>query len=162
MRKTSTQKYERILRAMADRLGSTVAGLEASVRTPVGGQGDGGLSGTPQHLADLGTEAYTQELDSALLENESHLRDEVDAALGRIGAGNYGKCERCGKSVPAPRLDAVPYTRYCTACSEATRDGVVVNVDHGRPAAFALGTTPADTPAASPEPARRKKRAARA
>jgi DnaK suppressor protein len=149
MTKSGLQKYARTLGAMAARVGGTVEALAESVRSPVGGQGDGGLSGAPQHLADLGTDAYTQELDSALLENETYLKGEVDAALGRIEGGTFGTCERCGKSIPAARLDALPYTRYCTACSAATQDGAAVNLNRGRPAvAFALGANPADTHAA--------------
>jgi RNA polymerase-binding transcription factor DksA len=149
MTKTSLQKYARTLKSMAARVGSTVDGLVESVQSPVGGQADGGLSGAPQHLADLGTDAYSQELDSALLENESYLKTEVDAALGRIESGTYGACERCGKSIPAARLTALPYTRYCAACSEATNDGAAVNMNRGRPAvAFALGSNPDDTHAA--------------
>lgn len=149
MRKTAVQKYERQLRALAARVGDTVASLEQSVRTPGGGEGDGGLSSAPLHLADLGTDAQIQEVDSALLENESYIRSEVEAALGRVESGTYGTCERCAKSIPVARLDALPYTRYCTPCSAATGDGVAVNVNRGRPAvAFALGSNPADTHAA--------------
>lgn len=125
MTKTSLQKYARTLQAMAARVGDTVDRLAESVQTPVGGLADGS-SATPQHLADLGTDAYTQELDSALLENETYIKGEVTAALGRIEGGTYGACERCGKSIPAARLTAVPYTRFCTACSEATHDGAPV------------------------------------
>jgi hypothetical protein len=28
-------------------------------------------------------------------------------------------CERCGQPIPARRLEALPYTRLCIACSEA-------------------------------------------
>ena len=28
-------------------------------------------------------------------------------------------CERCGKLIPARRLEVLPYTRLCIACSEA-------------------------------------------
>ena len=29
------------------------------------------------------------------------------------------ECERCGSAIPARRLEVLPYTRLCIACSEA-------------------------------------------
>ena len=42
--------------------------------------------------------------------------ENVQAALGRIEKGTYGKCERCGKDIPPERLEAVPAARLCIAC----------------------------------------------
>ena len=36
---------------------------------------------------------------------EGHLA-EVDAALGRLDAGDYGTCERCGRAIAPARLEA--------------------------------------------------------
>ena len=41
---------------------------------------------------------------------------EIDAALGRVDAGNYGVCEACGKPIPEERLEAVPYATLCVGC----------------------------------------------
>jgi len=43
--------------------------------------------------------------------------EEIDAALARIEAGAYGKCQRCGKSIPIGRLRFLPATRYCAECA---------------------------------------------
>lgn len=43
---------------------------------------------------------------------EERLR-EVDRALARIKAGNYGSCETDGKPIPLERLHANPATRWC-------------------------------------------------
>jgi len=46
----------------------------------------------------------------------TELRDsleEVDAALERLGAGNYGVCEVCGKPIGEARLEAMPAARFC-------------------------------------------------
>src|SRR5438094_7371117 len=69
--------YRDRLRELADRVDRTVTGLEEGVRTPTGGQAAGGLSNAPLHLGDVGTDAYAQELDATLLENEAYIRDEV-------------------------------------------------------------------------------------
>jgi DnaK suppressor protein len=41
--------------------------------------------------------------------------EEVDAAIERLEAGNYGHCEVCGQPVAAARLEAMPATRFCIA-----------------------------------------------
>jgi DnaK suppressor protein len=42
---------------------------------------------------------------------------EVDDALQRVDAGSYGVCERCGRPIPAERLEARPFARHCIACA---------------------------------------------
>jgi RNA polymerase-binding transcription factor DksA len=42
---------------------------------------------------------------------------EVDAALGRLDAGSYGVCARCGRDIPAERLRARPSATLCVHCA---------------------------------------------
>src|ERR1051325_2513069 len=62
-----------------------------------------------------------QDRDSDLLEHlEEHDQTriaEIDAALGRMDAGAWGRCERCGKEISEERLRAMPTTTLCEACS---------------------------------------------
>ena len=44
----------------------------------------------------------------------------VDEALDRLEAGDYGVCLRCEEQIPAKRLRALPWARYCVPCQEAT------------------------------------------
>ena len=46
-------------------------------------------------------------------EHLHHLLGEVDAALGRLDHGAYGRCETCGDPIEADRLIADPLLRYC-------------------------------------------------
>ena len=41
---------------------------------------------------------------------------EIEAALERITAGRYGRCEQCGRQIASARLAAEPHVRYCAAC----------------------------------------------
>lgn len=127
------EKYRNQLRAIAARVHADAAVLEEDTRVATGGTTAGNLSSAPMHLADLGTELYLQELNSTLLENEGHIRDEVIAALRRLDAGTYGVCENCGQNIKAARLEVIPYTRYCTACAEELESGAAVNFNAGRP-----------------------------
>jgi hypothetical protein len=42
---------------------------------------------------------------------------EIEAALGRIADGRYGRCLSCGGPIGLQRLRAIPEARYCVACS---------------------------------------------
>jgi RNA polymerase-binding transcription factor DksA len=41
----------------------------------------------------------------------------VEAALGRIAAGTYGSCARCGLTINAARLVAMPEAAMCASCA---------------------------------------------
>lgn len=49
-------------------------------------------------------------------EGEAELR-ELDAALERIDAREFGMCQSCGKAIGRPRLEARPYTTLCIECA---------------------------------------------
>src|SRR5688500_12046547 len=136
MKREQLDRYRDQLRALTAGVQKTAAALEEQVRTPTGGEAGGGLSNAPLHLGDVGSEAYTQELNATLLENETYIRDEALAALERLDRGTYGRCEHCGQDVPAERLDALPYTRFCTPCAAKLNTGRAVNLNEGRPTAW--------------------------
>lgn len=47
----------------------------------------------------------------------SELR-QVDDAIERLDAGTYGICARCGRPIPAARLEVRPFATHCVACAE--------------------------------------------
>lgn len=125
--------YRRKLEATIERLGRDVAAIEEATLVAVGGQANGELSNAPLHLADSGTDAFNQELNSVLLENEQFLYYEALAAVQRLNEGTYGRCEACGTAISDSRLDAIPYTRHCLSCAEKLESGPELNVNSGRP-----------------------------
>ncbi len=48
---------------------------------------------------------------------------EIDAALGRIARGTYGRCARCGDVISAARLEILPDARECVPCARGTTMG---------------------------------------
>ena len=42
----------------------------------------------------------------------------IDEALDRLRTGDYGSCLACGDPIPAKRLRALPWARYCVPCQE--------------------------------------------
>lgn len=52
------------------------------------------------------------------------LRDtlvDIDAALGKLETGTYGRCESCGQDIAEARLEAMPAARLCMACASKRR-----------------------------------------
>lgn len=56
----------------------------------------------------------------ALLRSEQAGLAEIEAALGRIRSGTYGRCEVTGEPIPAARLRVLPWTRLSTAAARKT------------------------------------------
>lgn len=77
----------------------------------------------PSDMADVGTDAYEQELTLDLLGNEKEVLEQIEAALERIKDGTYGRCEECGHGIPKARLDAIPYTALCVKCASQQEKG---------------------------------------
>lgn len=73
----------------------------------------GEISSYDQHQADMGTETFEREKDLSILEQVEAELTDVEHAIRRLDAGDYGTCEVCGKAIPDERLDAMPATRLC-------------------------------------------------
>ena len=43
---------------------------------------------------------------------------DIRSALDALSAGTYGICEDCGEVIPARRLAAIPWARFCLSCRE--------------------------------------------
>lgn len=41
----------------------------------------------------------------------------INAALARIGSGDYGVCTTCGETISDARLDLLPHTPFCKSCA---------------------------------------------
>jgi DnaK suppressor protein len=71
------------------------------------------LSHVHQHPGDQGTEVADFERETAVIEAAQSDRAEIEAALGRIDAGTYGRCIDCGKEIPEGRLEIKPEAARC-------------------------------------------------
>ncbi len=63
-----------------------------------------------------GTVTVDRERDLALSAQALVAVDEIDHALAKVGLGTYGICENCGRLIPKPRLEALPFARLCIDC----------------------------------------------
>ena len=71
----------------------------------------------PNHMAELGSGNFDQELTLSLLGSEKEALDQIGAAIERIEDGSYGHCETCGREIPRSRLEAIPNAALCVRCA---------------------------------------------
>ncbi|WP_204913674.1 TraR/DksA C4-type zinc finger protein [Microlunatus spumicola] len=70
-----------------------------------------------EHDPEGSTASLDQARDTALLAQVDRTLAELAAARGRLAAGTYGTCERCGQPVAPERLAARPEARTCVRCA---------------------------------------------
>lgn len=49
------------------------------------------------------------------------LEEEVRAALAKLDAGTYGRCDGCNALIPEGRLEALPWATRCVDCQARLR-----------------------------------------
>jgi RNA polymerase-binding protein DksA len=64
-------------------------------------------------MGDLAAATLDREIDYSLEANSEQHLAEIDAALERLDNGTYGTCTKCGKEIPAERLEAAPWASLC-------------------------------------------------
>lgn len=87
------------------------AGIEAPGQMTYGSQ------------AAAASQVFAQQRDLALRERAEKELMLVEAALGRLAAGTFGRCQRCGRDVAAARLQAIPWAAHCIGCQKILGSG---------------------------------------
>ncbi len=59
------------------------------------------------------------ETHAALIARAEEKLRYLDEAFGRLDAGKYGRCLKCGGAIPIERLMAIPFASYCVDCQQA-------------------------------------------
>src|SRR5580693_3344106 len=94
-----------VLLAERDRVRQLIAALERE------------FAGIAEAASEGATLAFERQHTAALLEQAREQLAAADAALGRLEAGRYGVCERCGQPIGDDRLAARPAARTCIRCA---------------------------------------------
>jgi DnaK suppressor protein len=69
---------------------------------------------------DFAEQVVQRENDEVVNTLAGRLTDElaaIDAALGRVEAGTYGQCAKCGEAIGTERRVALPMTAVCVSCA---------------------------------------------
>lgn len=78
-----------------------------------------------EDLVDVANKAYDRELMLQLSDTERTMIFLVDEAIGRFDNGTFGICLHCKDQIGLPRLNAVPWARYCIDCQEREEKGLL-------------------------------------
>lgn len=76
-----------------------------------------------QHSAEGATETFERVLDQGVLQRVENELAEIEAALQRLDAGTYGRCEVCGAEISEGRLEVKPAARFCLEDQSRTERG---------------------------------------
>lgn len=108
-----TDRFRAELEQHRDRLQNTITHHDIGGSSLTEETGEPMPTSADNHLADTASETYEREFDEGLEEDAQDQLREVEAALERLDAGEYGTCSVCGKTIPIERLEAVPWTTLC-------------------------------------------------
>jgi len=86
---------------------------------------DGDTSHMPIHMADVGSDAYEQDLMLGMAASERERIKDIDEALSRIKDKTYGICMLTGKPISAKRLGAKPWAKYSIDAKRRVERGAV-------------------------------------
>lgn len=78
----------------------------------------GELSSYDNHLGDIGTDVFMQDMQNSLTTHQEGKLDQVNEALSKIEEGTYGICEICKKRIGTARLELMPETTLCAQCAK--------------------------------------------
>ncbi len=116
-----TDRNDTIRNALRDERAETVALIDQlSSRLDAVIEATADSSSDDEHDPEGSTLAVERGQLVAQLERSRVRLDELDAALDRVGAGTYGRCEICGREIGEARLEVLPAARLCIDC--ATRN----------------------------------------
>ncbi|MFI5226648.1 MAG: TraR/DksA family transcriptional regulator [Candidatus Limnocylindrales bacterium] len=73
--------------------------------------------------AAAATQVFEQQRDLALRDRAQQQLALVEAAIGRLDAGTFGGCLRCGKDIAPERLQALPWAEHCIDCARLIAQG---------------------------------------
>jgi RNA polymerase-binding transcription factor len=98
---------------------SRLAGLERELGSVV--ESASHANTDDEHDPEGATIAYERQHLAALISQAKDTLFEIDAAIGRLEAGSYGSCARCGEPIVPERLAVRPAASTCIRCAERSR-----------------------------------------
>ena len=117
---TSTEGYDALRERLQQQKQEIVNMYKQDVRAGQESADDG-----TEDIVDRANNSYNRELMFSLSDGERQLVLQIDAALKRMDEGTYGRCANCGQTIAMPRLEAVPWARFCIDCQELAEKGLL-------------------------------------
>lgn len=125
MKAEELEQFRTVLRSIQARLRNDVEHMEEEALCERGGD-----HGSSNHMAEMGSDAWSQDFSLSMVEKDEEFLNEISAALQRIEKGTFGVCEACTENglsaakarIPRARLKAIPYARNCVECERKRED----------------------------------------
>jgi DnaK suppressor protein len=114
----SAAETEKIRLALSDRRAELQLEYDTTLSEITELQRDRLTDSAGDDQADTGTKTFEREQEISLANNILDRISQVERALERLQAGNYGWCERCGNAIPVERLAAFPSATLCVTCKQ--------------------------------------------
>jgi RNA polymerase-binding protein DksA len=95
------------LKTRREELAARVSSIDATLQAPLSADFE-------EQAGDLEGQEQLERLEASALKELG----AIDAALGRIAAGTYGICVKCGEPIARKRLEAVPTATTCVVCKD--------------------------------------------
>jgi len=114
MTKQEKKYYLKLLIKEKERIFKTLGYLKEETSSDKKKEG----TGVPTHIADLGTDVFERNLGIDLTNSEGKILIAINEAIEKCEKGTYGICESCKKKIPASRLKAIPYAKFCIKCQK--------------------------------------------
>lgn len=70
----------------------------------------------PGDEADAASDQVEQDAGAVILTVLVRNAEQVERALELLHGGLYGRCEDCGREIPAERIEVLPEATRCLAC----------------------------------------------
>lgn len=121
---TATKKFHPLSPAKLEKFRNRILEMAAD-QAEQAKQIQGVLSAEDSHVfgahQEWGTDTQTKSV-AAIQQDRCHKNGvEIERALERIRRGVYGKCAGCQQAIELVRLEALPITELCCACSGAKK-----------------------------------------
>lgn len=119
MPEPSSPTHRAALRQRRAEAEARLSSLQETVARIVEGAADSNAD--DEHDPEGQTIAWDRAQATALAEQTRADIADVDAALARLDAGWDGRCDDCGRFIPADRLAVRPAAARCVACAARPR-----------------------------------------
>lgn len=108
-----TERFRTLLQEERRRVQHAVARLHEDHAGSLDEETDELATASDNHMGDIASVTLNREIDYTLGDSAEQVLGEIDAALKRLDDGTYGKCVKCGREIPAERLEARPWAALC-------------------------------------------------
>ncbi|MEX2426534.1 MAG: TraR/DksA C4-type zinc finger protein [Thermomicrobiaceae bacterium] len=125
-REQELSQFEQMLREQLEEAEQELTQLDDQVREF--GESSELAEGADNHPGDDSDRLTEQERLLTIRGQLADRKTDIERALEKVDAGEFGACECCGQPIPSGRLEALPFARYCVECQEIMdRDGAATS-----------------------------------